>query len=108
MVGNIYFFNIAYSNFKQSKGRPILIIKELENDFLFLPLTSNLSRDGFLLKNTNLKDGYLQKDSVIIVPKISVIDKNLIKSEAKYIATIKPKIFSNIFKLICNKLGYNK
>jgi len=80
MVKNIYFIEIPYSNFQKTKGRPILIFKELENDFLFLPLTSNLSRNGIILKNRDLSKGNLKKDSVVIVPKISAIDKNLIKN----------------------------
>ena len=54
MVKNIYFVNIPYSNFKQFKARPVLILKELENDFLFLPLTSNLKRDGIFLNSEDL------------------------------------------------------
>jgi len=47
MVGNIYFVNIPYTDFKQYKARPILIFKELANDFLFLPLTSNLKKKAY-------------------------------------------------------------
>jgi len=79
MVKNIYFVNIPYSNFKQFKARPVLIFKELENDFLFLPLTSNLKRDGIVLNREDLVDGNLKKESVVVVPKITAIDKIIIK-----------------------------
>ena len=103
MVGDIFYVEIAYSNFKKLKGRPILLFKELENDFLFLPLTSNLKREGVLVTTKDLEKGFLKKDSVIIVPKIAAIDKNLIES-SKYLATLKSNKFSEVKKILCNKL----
>ncbi len=103
MVKNIYFTNIAYSNFKQLKGRPILLFKELENDFLFLPLTSNLQRDGIVLNNDDLIDGELKKESVIIVPKISAIDKNIILN-SKFIGTLKNSKFDELLLKLCASL----
>ena len=107
MVKNIYFIEIPYSNFQKTKGRPILIFKELENDFLFLPLTSNLSRNGIILKNLDLSKGNLKKDSVVIVPKISAIDKNLIKN-SRYIATVKNEKFLEILDIVCFELNCKK
>ena len=104
MVGKIYFTEIIYTNFKESKGRPMLLIKELENDYLFLPLTSNLNKNGILVNNKDLKDGLLRKQSVIIVPKISAIDKNLINN-AKYLATIKNKKLEETINKICSSFG---
>ncbi|MEA3289184.1 MAG: growth inhibitor PemK [Campylobacterota bacterium] len=78
MVKSIYFVKVPYSDFSEFKGRPILVFKELENDFLFLPLTSNLKREGILLINNDLESGSLKKESIVIVPKINAIDKNLI------------------------------
>jgi hypothetical protein len=104
MVGKIYFTEIVYTNFKESKGRPIILIKELENDYLFLPLTSNLNKNGILINNEDLSDGLLRKKSVIAIPKISAIDKNLI-NDAKYLATIKDNKFKEIISKICNSFG---
>lgn len=80
MVKSIHFVKIPYADFSEFKARPILLFKELVNDFLFLPLTSNLNRNGILLKNDDLEKGSLKKESVVIVPKISAIDKNLISN----------------------------
>lgn len=104
MVKNIYFVEIPYSNFSKVKGRPILIFKELENDYLYLPLTSNLSRSGVLLNSHDLENGILKKESVIIVPKISAIDKNLI-AQGRLIGTLKENKFDEVVLKICNSLG---
>jgi len=104
MVKSIYFIEIPYSNFEKIKGRPILIFKELENDYLFLPLTTNLSREGIILTNKDLIKGNLRKKSVVIVPKISAIDKKLVE-HSKFIATIKNEKFLEIIKLLCNELN---
>jgi mRNA-degrading endonuclease toxin of MazEF toxin-antitoxin module len=103
MVGNIYFTKIPYSDFSQLKGRPILLFKELENDFLFLPLTSNLKRDGILLNINDLKSGSLKKESVVIVPKISAIDKKIIL-KSRLLATINNSKFTHITLRICKSL----
>ena len=107
MVKNIYFVNIPYSNFKQFKVRPILIFKELENDFLFLPLTSNIKRDGIVLNSEDLVDGNLKKESVVVVPKITTIDKNII-SNSKFIGTLRDSKFDEIIIKLCNSLGCTK
>jgi mRNA-degrading endonuclease toxin of MazEF toxin-antitoxin module len=103
MVGDIYFVEIPYSDYSYIKGRPVLIFKSLENDYLFLPLTSNLKRAGILLKNTDLSKGVLKKDSVVVVPKISAIDKKLIFN-TKFIAAIKIDKFNLIMKELCSSL----
>ena len=101
MVGNIYYIEMPYSNFQQSKGRPVLVIKCIEkNDFLILPLTTNLQRTGILITNEDVKHGSLKKESVIIVPKITAIDKTLISDE-KLIATLKQETFQKILQQIC-------
>ncbi len=106
MVRDIYFIEIPYSNFKVLKGRPVLIFKELENDYLFLPLTSNLERKGVILTNSDLNDGNLRKNSVVVVPKISAIDKKLVNN-SRFLATIKESKFLEILNSVCNKLECN-
>ena len=103
MVGNIYFVEIPYSDYSYIKGRPVLIFKDLENDFLFLPLTSNLKRSGILLENTDLSKGTLKKDSVVVIPKINAIDKKLI-FDSRLIATVKMNKFNLIIKELCTSL----
>jgi len=104
MVKKIYFVKVPDSDLSQVKGRPILVFKELENDFLFLPLTLNLKREGVLLINNDLESGSLKKESVVIVPKINAIDKNLI-SKSKLIGTLSDTKFDEVITTLCNSIG---
>jgi len=65
MVGEIYLVRILFSDFTNSKVRPILIIKEYEEDVLALPLTTSLNRKGFTIKSEELVEGKLKKDSIV-------------------------------------------
>jgi mRNA-degrading endonuclease toxin of MazEF toxin-antitoxin module len=101
MVGNIYYIEMPYSNFQQSKGRPVLVIKSIDkNDFLVLPLTTNLQIAGILISNKDIEQGSLKKESVIIVPKITAIDRSLISDE-KLIATLKKEALQKVLQQIC-------
>jgi len=104
MVGNIYFIDMPYSDFKQFKGRPVLVFRMIDkNDLLVLPLTTNLSRDGILITNSDISKGLLKKESVIIIPKITSIDSTLISND-NFIASLKSKSFDRVLDKICNKL----
>jgi len=104
MVGDIYFIEMPYSNFRQFKGRPVLLFKVIDNnDMLILPLTTNLQRDGVVINNNDIEKGSLKKESVVIVPKITAIDISLIV-ETHYIATLKTDSFKKIHKSICYKI----
>ena len=105
MVGNIYFIEMPYSDFKQSKGRPVLAFKTIDKqDVLILPLTTNLKRNGILISNNDIVSGSLKKESVIIVPKITAIDTSLI-SDARLIAALKPETFQKVSEQICKNLA---
>jgi hypothetical protein len=68
-------------------------------------LISNLNKNGILINNEDLSDGVLRKKSIIIVPKISAIDKNLIEYKAKYLATINNDKLKIIINKICSSFG---
>ena len=105
MVGSIYFINMPYSDFKQAKARPVLVFKKIDkNDLLVLPLTTNLEREGILLKETDIEDGSLKKESVVIVPKLTAIDSTLIIG-SKFIASLKSTSFKKVKIELCTKLG---
>lgn len=105
MVGSIYFINMPYSDFKQSKARPVLVFKNIDkNDLLILPLTTNLDRDGILLKEEDIEDGSLKKESVVIVPKLTAIDSSLILG-SKFIASLKSTSFKKVKVELCTRLG---
>ncbi len=100
MVGGIYYIKMPYSDFKKSKGRPVLVFKSIDkNDLLVLPLTTNLEREGILLTQDDIKDGSIKKKSIIIVPKLTAIDSSLIVG-SRFIASLK----DDSFKLLKNKL----
>lgn len=105
MVGSIYFIEMPYSDFRQTKGRLVLVVKQIDkNDLLVLPLTSNLRREGIGITNKDIADGTLKKDSVVIVPKMTAVDHSLIVSSRK-IATLKKSAFDNVMQALCDRLG---
>ena len=103
MVGSIYFIEMPYSNFRDFKGRPVLVFREIDkSDVLVLPLTTNLNREGIVISNKDIEKGSLKKESVVIVPKITAIDSSLI-GESNLIATVKEKTFKKVLHEICNR-----
>ncbi|MCD6173941.1 MAG: type II toxin-antitoxin system PemK/MazF family toxin [Sulfurimonas sp.] len=104
MVGNIYFIHMPYSDFKKAKGRPVLVFKSIDKNYLLiLPLTSNLKRDGIVITNQDIEDGSIKKDSVVIVPKLTAIDSSLIIG-SKFIASLKKDSFIKVKSELCVKL----
>jgi len=105
MVGSIYFIYMPYSDFKKSKARPVLVFKKIDkNDLLILPLTTNLGREGILLREEDIEDGSLKKDSIVIVPKLTAIDSSLIIG-SNFIASLKSASFKKVKMELCSKLG---
>jgi len=105
VVGNICFINMPYSDFKNSKGRPVLVFKSIDkNDLLILPLTTNLIRDGIIISNNDIEDGSLKKESVVIVPKLTAIDSSLIIKK-HFIASLKADSFVKVKNDLCLKLN---
>ena len=61
MVGSIYYILMPYSDFTKAKGRPVLVLQEIDkNDFLILPLTSNLQREGSRFIATLKEESFLK------------------------------------------------
>ncbi len=95
---------MPYSNFTKAKGRPVLVFHTIsKNDVLVLPLTSNLKREGILITNADIKDGSLKKESVVVVPKLTAVDSELILG-SKFIASLKDLSLQKIKKELCNQL----
>jgi len=105
MVGAIYFIEMPYSDFKTFKGRPVLVFKMLDkSDVLVLPLTTNLKRKGIVVNKDDLKEGSLKKDSVVIVPKVTAVDRGIILDEHK-IAVLQDEVFEKVLKGLCEEFG---
>lgn len=105
MVGHIYYILMPYSDFTNAKGRPVLVFHAIDkNDVLVLPITSNLKREGIVITNDDIDDGSLKKDSVVVIPKLTAVDKNLIKN-SRFIASLKDESFNQIKKYLCLSLN---
>ena len=105
MVGHIYYITMPYSDFTKAKGRPVLVYKSIDkSDFLVLPLTSNIQKEGILISDKDIEDGRLKKESVIIVPKLTAVDSSLIIG-ARFIASLKESVFTRVQEQLCSKLG---
>jgi len=104
MVRDIYLAEIMFTDESRIKIRPILLIQENSfRDYVFLPLTSNLNAKGITIDNPNIESGYLPKQSVVIIEKISVISPALL---IKRIATLNEityqKILAELRKFLSN------
>ena len=95
-IGEIYWAYISYTDFKQKKKRPIVVVDEKENDVVFIPLTTNLEQDGLLLRNTDIEHKYI-KDSIAVIKKQCIIERNMLK---EYQATLNENGIKKLLKAI--------
>lgn len=96
MVGDIFIANIYFTDSSSFKARPVLLLKTNSfNDVLFLPLTSNTGTKGIAIDNTNLKEGYLPKTSVVVYEKPGVIAHTLL---IKKIAALKDEVYNEVIE----------
>jgi len=106
MVKQIVLAKIYFTDLSSFKLRPILLIKKYrDEDFLFLPLTTNLKIDGIKITSRDLSRGKLKAPSIVIHPKIHTIHKSLF---IKTIGELKTDIFNKILKEVCDELGCSK
>jgi len=104
MVGHIYYIHMPYSDFTKAKGRPVLVFNEIDkSDYLILPLTSNLEREGIVIGEDDIQDGRLKKESVVIIPKLTAVDASLI-SGSRFIASLKKESFRKVKNELCLRL----
>ena len=87
-AGSICIAMVPYSDFSGFKKRPVLIIDKSEyRDYLYIPLTSNKSRNGILIEKAfDITDGILPVDSIAITERVCSIAEQLIEGK---IATLK-------------------
>ena len=96
MVAEIHLASIYITDASRSKVRPILILRfNSFGDLLYMPLTSNLNIVGVHITNTNLSEGFLPKESVVVYEKIWVIAPELI---IKKLGTLNAKVFENVLE----------
>jgi len=103
MVKKIFWAKIYFTDGADHKDRPILIIhKYRDEDFLFLPVTTNLKLRGVLISLPDLSSGFLKKPSLVIIPKISVIHKSLLIKE---LGELRQEKFAKVMKNVCEGLA---
>jgi hypothetical protein len=103
MVAKIFLAKIHFTDMTDAKKRPILLIhKYRDEDFLFLPLTTNLKLPGVLISSSDLSSGLLKTASIVIVPKISIIHKSLLIKE---LGELRQDTFARIMKTVCEGLA---
>ena len=82
MVWSIVLVKVYFTDLSEYKIRPVYIFKKYdEQDYMFLPLSSNIDRNGILLDNKSMKNWNLDRKSVIVIPKIWIVHKTLILKE---------------------------
>ncbi len=95
-AGGVYWAEIAFTDSKEKKVRPVVIIEILEmDDFICLPLTSNLLRmDGYdcLLEPSDVTDGKILRSRVVI-KRAGAIHRKLLASK---IAQLTPTAFEKV------------
>ncbi len=101
MVKGIFLAKIYFTDLSTYKIRPVLVIKEIGEDCICLQLTSNLNADGIKISQTDMVQGTLKKNSLIVVPKNFTLHKTIL---FKPIATLKEAKFREIYTTFCKKI----
>ena len=100
--GDIVVIEFPYSNLKDTKRRPVLILKIPKGeDIIVLQITSS-SYERLVeiqIKKEDFKKGNLKKDSYIRMDKIASIDKSLIKYK---IGSLKQAKLNEILDNLCS------
>ena len=102
--GDVVVIEFPYSNLKESKRRPVLILKVPKGeDIIVLQITSSSYENlvEILIKKEDFGQGSLKRDSHVRIDKIASIDKSLIKYK---VGSLKKEKFSKIVDGVCNYL----
>jgi len=105
MEWKIVLIKVFFTDLSEYKIRPVLIFKKYENfDYMFLPLTTNLSKKWIKITNDNIIEWKIDKDSLVLIPKFWIVNKSLIIKE---IAKVDIEILFKIWKIICDEFWCN-
>ena len=101
MEWKIVLIKVFFTDLSEYKIRPVLILKKYEElDYMFLPLTSNLTKKWIKINNNDLLEWSIDYESVILIPKFWIVHKSLIIKE---LAKINVESLYKIWKLICKE-----
>ena len=99
--GDILVIEFPYSNLKNAKRRPVLILKVPKGEDIIVAQITGLSYEKSVeipLKDEDFRQGNLKRDSYLRIDKIASIEKSLIKYK---IGSLKQEIFNKILDKIC-------
>ncbi len=102
--GDIVVIEFPYSNLKDSKRRPVLILKVPKGeDIIVLQITGSSYEKPveIVIKKEDFRQGNLKRDSHIRIDKIASSDKSLIKYRA---GSLKQEKFDKIIDEVCSFL----
>jgi mRNA interferase MazF len=102
--GEVAVIEFPYSHLKDSKRRPILILKVPKGDDIIVLQITGSSYEKFVeipLKKDDFRQGSLKRDSYIRIDKIASIEKSLIKYK---IGILKQEKVNQILDNLCSYL----
>jgi len=102
--GDIIVIEFPYSNLKNVKRRPVLILKIPKGEDIIVAQITGESYENYVeipLKKEDFKQGSLKRDSYIRIDKIASIEKSLIKYKA---GSLKQEKFNEVIDKICSFL----
>ena len=102
-VGDVVLCKFYFSDAKQSKKRPVLVLKDNlpHDDFIAIPISSQIAKmhtDERLLSLTDFQVGNIPKTSKLMLRKTFVISKNVV---LKKYGTLHTKVYKQIHKDFC-------
>lgn len=102
MVGKIYLAKIYFTDLSEYKIRPVLVVKELGDDCVCLQLATQYKHSETVVSNSDLTDGELKKDSLVVVPKNFTLHKSIL---FKYLGTLNERKQKEVFEKFCKEMG---
>ena len=103
VAGEIVLCRFYFSDSKQSKNRPVLVLKDNLpfNDFVAVPISSQITQrhnDEVLIEEKRFSEGSIPRTSKIMLRKTFVVSKQAV---IKHYGTLTAASFNNYKKLFC-------
>ncbi|HLC73768.1 MAG TPA: type II toxin-antitoxin system PemK/MazF family toxin [Candidatus Nanoarchaeia archaeon] len=102
--GDIIVIDFPFSNLKESKRRPVLVLKVPKGgDVIVNQITGSSYEKSveILINGNDFKQGSLNRDSFVRIDKLGSIEKSLIKYK---IGSLKQEKFNQIIDEVCSFL----
>ena len=102
--GDIIVIDFPFSNLKESKRRPVLVLKVPKGgDVIVNQITGSSYEKSveILINDNDFKQGSLNRDSFVRIDKLGSIEKSLIKYK---IGSLKQEKFNQIIDEVCSFL----